>query len=170
MKISQIDIPTSSLINKSLPVNHYADCFSCEFRSKETVLLESIARSFLNYNPGWVKCLVVLRNILVKPFNLQTGTEKSAIITISKGSKASIFKVLEMNDDELLLYYEDKHLDACFSIMLNRLHHQNEITASTTVYFHNNLGRIYFFFIKPFHILIIKSMLIRVTNNFLLTN
>jgi len=166
MHISQIAIPQYSLITKSLPANHYADCFSCQFKSNQSIQLDSVARFLLNYNPVWVKWLIVFRNMLVKPFGLQTGTEKSPILTISKGGNVAFFKVLDATDEEVLLYAADKHLSACLSVIMNRLHNQYEISVSTTVYFHNNLGKVYFFFVKPFHILIVKSMLIRMIKNF----
>ena len=170
MHVTQIDIPKKSLINNHLPAIHYSDCFTGEFRANQDIQVETVARYFLNYNPTWLTWLMTLRNWLVKPFGLQTGDDSSPVLAITKGEKASFFDVLEVSDEEILLYANDKHLSACFLVILSGLHHQYEITFSTTVHYHNNLGRIYFFFVKPFHILIIKAMLIRIIKKFSQTN
>jgi len=159
--ILKIPIPKGSLINNQLNPIHYADCYQAEFRTKQDITPESIVIYLLNYSPKWVEGLMLLRNLLVKPFGLQTSNGELPILTISKGKKVSVFEILERTDDEVLLCYTDKHLDACLSVMLTKLHHQHEVTITTTVHYNNNLGRIYFFLIKPFHILIVKTMLIQ---------
>lgn len=159
--IHKIPIPKGSLINNQPMSIHYVDCYQAEFRTQRDVSVESMVRYLLNYNPKWVEWLMLLRNLIVKPFGLQTSNGDSPILTIAKGKKVSVFEILECTDDEVLLCYTDKHLDACLSVMLTKLHHQHEVTITTIVHYHNNIGRIYFFLIKPFHILIVKTMIIQ---------
>jgi hypothetical protein len=166
MQIAQIALPKNSLIEKSLPKIDYADCFSCQFTSIRPIQLESMVRFFLNSQTWWSKNLMRLRNILVKPFGLKTDSEVQPIINFSKGKMAGFFKVLEINDEEVHLLASDNHLDACLSIIMNKINNHYEVSISTTVYFRNKLGHVYFFFIKPFHKLIVKSMLSRMANHF----
>jgi hypothetical protein len=53
----------------------------------------------------------------------------------------------------------DSHLDAWISILITRIDKNCTIYLSTAVKFYNFIGRAYFFIIKPFHKLIIKSKL-----------
>jgi hypothetical protein len=166
MTIVQIAIPQNSLIEKSLPKTDYADCFLAELVSDETIQLENVIRYFLNQSPAWSKALMKIRDILVKPFGLKTDSEHLPVINISKGGTVSVFEVLEINDEEALLYATDKHLEACLSISINRVQNRYEISISTTVHFRNIWGHVYFFFVKPFHIMIVKAMLSKMANHF----
>ena len=166
MQIAQIAIPKNSIIEKSLPNIDYADCFSCQFTSIRSIHLDSIVRFLLNSQTWWSKNLMKLRNILVKPFGLKTDSDVQPIINFSKGKMTGFFKVLEINEEEVHLLASDKHLEACLSIIMSKTNNHYEVSITTTVYFRNTLGHVYFFFIKPFHKLIVKSMLSRMVNHF----
>ena len=170
MRVTKTAFPEKSVIKNHLPIIHYADCFKGEMNTSSNVQLTSIARFLLNYNPAWIVWLMKLRNCLVKPFGLQTGEGMQPVLAIRKGEKAGFFDMIEVNDEEILLYATDKHLSACLSIMLISDTYKYNVMLSTTVCYHNLFGRIYFFFIKPFHIVIIKSMITSVINKFSLNN
>jgi hypothetical protein len=107
-----------------------------------------------------------IRNFLVA-LGLNTGAKnvkdrlRHPVISISKGSQVSIFNVLELTDEEVLLFIPDKHLDAWLSFIIQGLPGHQEIVISTTVKYHNLIGKIYFNLIQPFHVLIIRSILNR---------
>lgn len=164
--ILKTTIPQQSLVHTVVKSIHYSDSYKAEFRTLRTVQVKDMMRFLLNYNPKWVQWLMYIRNLLVKPLGLQTDADEAPILSISKGNKASVFEILECTDEEVVLYYADKHLDASLSVMLNKLHHQHEMIVTTTVHYNNNLGRVYFFFVKPFHILIIKTMIIQMIKQF----
>jgi hypothetical protein len=166
MQVKQTQFPLGSLIDLSNMVFDYTDTYSTTVFSREPVKLEDFLRFMFNTNPAWVNVLVKIREILVKPFGLITDAGKfPAAISITKEAKISIFDIVEVTNDDILLYMHDKHLDAWFSVLLRGLPFRQEITFSTAVKYHNLLGRIYFFFIKPFHKLIIKSTLRQYANN-----
>ncbi len=62
-------------------------------------------------------------------------------------------------DDELLLGGDDQHLDFRFSLLLRQGEASQDVFATTTVHFHNLWGRLYFFFVAPFHRQVIPAML-----------
>ena len=166
MRISKTTIPQKSQIKNYLPVIDYADCFIGEIKTNEDLQLLTIARHILNFNPGWMVWLMNLRNWLVRPFGLWTSNGIQPVLAIKKGKKAGFFYVLDITDEEILLYANNKHLSACLSIMLIRDTRKYDVAASTTVCYHNFLGRFYFFFIKPFHVIITKSMITSIITNY----
>ena len=106
--------------------------------------------------------------MIVKPFGLKTDSINDfgnnhviPAMSVMKGDKLGLFEVIERNDEEVVMFLSDKHLDVCLAIMLTQFNNQYELTISTAVQFNNALGHIYFFAIKPFHILIVRSMLKR---------
>lgn len=166
MKIMETFIPGSSVVTSIMPYYHYSDCFTANLASGEKAPVTSLARFLLNYSPDWMKRLMQLRNILVRPFGLQTGNALGTVISIQKGDKAGFFTVAEVTDEEVVLLGEDKHLSACLSVVLIPGTKYQQVYLITTVKYHNLLGRIYFFFVRPFHVFIIRRMVQRLVEQF----
>ncbi|WP_424985839.1 DUF2867 domain-containing protein [Microbulbifer sp. S227A] len=103
--------------------------------------------------PVWVHALMALRQIIMWPFGLKgAGTSKDSI---------AIFPVRKETADELVLGFDDRHLDFRISI----LSRDGYIHCATWVHRHNWLGRAYLAVIMPFHILITRHMLARVARH-----
>lgn len=96
--------------------------------------------------PGWAAALLRLRNTLVRPFGLKTGT-----------AEGPIFPTCLETDDEIILGTDDRHLN--FRIGLYRL--DGRIFMSTWVHPHNFWGRAYLRLVMPFHILISRGAVAR---------
>ncbi len=171
IRITKIPVPENSLIAKSFHVIHYSDCYLSRFHSEKNIEIDDCINFFLFKWPWWVYFLLKIRNVLVAPFGLKSDTDRhmadaSQKEIISKGAHVNFFEVWDVNTNEILLGIRDKHLDACFSIILNKADLQYEIMLSTTVHYHHVMGTIYFFLIKPFHILITRSQLSRMVRNY----
>ncbi len=93
--------------------------------------------------PGWARALLALRNALVRPFGLKTGTSDDT----------AIFPVVRDVPEELILGTDDRHLD--FRIAVHR--QGNRLYLSTWVRPHNVWGRAYLAAVMPFHILITRA-------------
>lgn len=96
--------------------------------------------------PGWANALLRLRNTLVRPFGLKTGT-----------AERPIFPTCHESEDELVLGTDDKHLD--FRIGLIR--QDGRMFMSTWVHPHNAWGGAYLRLVMPFHILISRGAVAR---------
>jgi hypothetical protein len=97
--------------------------------------------------PGWVRPLMGLRNAVVRPFGLRTGTT----------ADEAVFPVCLETEDEIILGIDDRHLD--FRIGLIRK--DGRIFMSTWVHPHNRWGRAYLAAVMPFHILICRGAVAR---------
>lgn len=160
MKSRKTQVPKDSLLQQYLPVD-YTDAFACNVETEKILSADEIMIDFWTIVPGWVSALFKLRNILVRPFGLERG-EKGANLfdeikkMIQSGSGSSgMISVAGKTENETAVLLSDKHLDAYMSVYVDK----QTVTASTSVHYHNNLGRIYFFFIKPFHAVVVKAML-----------
>ena len=82
-----------------------------------------------------------------------------------KGESIGLFKVFDRTDSEIILGEDDKHLDFRVSLLIDPIQENNKkenkknLTISTTVYFNNWLGKLYFLPVKPFHKFIVPIML-----------
>ena len=159
MKITRTTLPESSLLKNML--RDYADAYSAALDAKG-LTIEQVGKSFFSSDPAWVAWLFTLRNKIVAVFGLKTSGagERKAVRQNSKcevGDRVGSFKILDKAENELILGEDDKHLDFRVSLFLDK---QNQkLTVSTLVKIHNGLGRIYFLFVKPFHKLIVPTML-----------
>lgn len=97
--------------------------------------------------PRWVNALMVLRNRLVGLFGLKTAP-------------ISAFPVLRQSPEQVLLGFDDSHLD--FRIVVTLLTDGQQLSITTIVRTHNWFGRAYLRLIMPFHRLIARRMLERV--------
>ena len=82
--------------------------------------------------------------------------------TCEPNDKIGLFTVFHKDENEVVLGEDDKHLN--FRISLYKAESlrgkdTKSLTISTTVKFHNWLGRLYFMPVKPFHRLIVPRML-----------
>ncbi len=124
-----------------------------------TLLLGKVA-------PGWIYSLMNLRNTIVKPFGLETGQVNDDVSTIKKDSDwLSAAPIVSESAEMMVFGLDDSHLDFKAAISLqDELENQQRISIETVVKFNNVAGRTYFFFVKPFHKVIIKTFLQRLSD------
>jgi hypothetical protein len=141
----------------------YADVFYKEFESEKSIAPIDAANHLFNAMPGWAELLMNLRDSIVRVFGLQTS--KKMVDKYRKqlrvGDMIGFFRVYDFNESEILMGEEDKHLDFITSIKIDNKANEYRLSFYTVVKFHNFFGKLYFMIIKPFHKLIMKTLLHR---------
>jgi hypothetical protein len=111
--------------------------------------------------PGWAKALLALRDLMVRPLGLKTGSEQDlrppTREEITNATYPGIFAVHAVNDDEVILGANDKHLD--FRVSVLRSEADDIVALSTWVHPHNAMGRAYLALVYPFHRVIVARCL-----------
>lgn len=165
MKVKSAPIPTDCLVNKYFPAD-YSDVFACETTSDRLPTPDDIIISFFTDMPRWIGALFTLRNFLVQFVGLKGGGNSDIEKfkdCIRVGGKYGFISVPDKNDHETVLLLEDKHLNAYLSVHIAETPiNKRNVSLITVVHFNNRLGNIYFAVIKPFHKIVVKSMLKRV--------
>ena len=80
---------------------------------------------------------------------------------IRSGKTYAFVSVPAKSANEIVLLLSDRHLEAYLSVHVECREKHKTISAITLVNFKNKLGRFYFFVIRPFHGIIVKSLLKR---------
>jgi len=163
-------LPEQSLLRQHLVddgTNH-EDTFSLSISGVDfsqlsaSKLLEMVLEGFLLNPPTGVGRLMLIRNILVKPFGLRTsplGCPVSSLLSDNTSCMfANQYPVIDqsINDTDTLaqviLGANDKHLKfrSCVSVA-KRSNHEVEISLGTSVHFNNFFGRIYMYTIDYVH-------------------
>lgn len=134
------------LIDNYLPADH-SDSFSKEVMTQESITPDAFFNMAFNQFPVWINWLLKLRNKIVKPLGLDTASRFSD-------------SVCERSVTEIIWGMPDKHLNFYVSMWCGE--HKDgkqELQITTVVKYNNWFGRVYFFIIRPFHYIIIKSIL-----------
>ncbi|MFA8344104.1 MAG: DUF2867 domain-containing protein [Rhodothermaceae bacterium] len=153
--------PEKSLVTKDFENYNYCDLFTVETKLDDTV--DNITSKIFKL-PGWIVFLLVLRNSIVKIFGLKTGGKKDLqfLDYYPVGSRAVVFTVINRNENEIVMAENDKHLNFRASVLLEKDSEKTLVHLTTLVKFNNFGGKLYFTIIKPFHKVIIKSVLKRI--------
>lgn len=152
MSCNRIDIMNKQkLVSKNLPVD-YQDCFSKEVA--DHISVDDVFNRMFCHFPVWVKTMLRLRDALVRPFGLKTGTSFAD-------------RIIERNDEEIVVASADKHLSFWVSVYCGApccsATKRRVAEVTTLVKYHNLLGRIYFIGILLFHRLIVSALFRRAT-------
>lgn len=167
MKIHKTSFPLNSLLTNNK--FQYSDTFEGNINNptNKNITVDEVGTSFFTSSPKWVGQLMNLRNRIVKLFGLKTGASikeqmnDPSTISLEKGKQLGIFKVFDRNEKEIILGENDKHLDFRVSLMTDQEKDQPKLLITTIVSFHNWFGKLYFLPVKPFHKIIVRSMLKR---------
>lgn len=163
MKVKKSSFPTGSLAENYLPAD-YTDSFECKVKGNPAIVADDVMVNIWTDFPWWVNLLFRLRNFLVKFVGLkgdEDGNSQKLEHCIRIGGEMGLVSVPAKKENETLLMLTDKHLDAYISVHIETHQEYKLIRAITLVHFKNKLGTVYFFFVKPFHKLIILSVLSR---------
>ena len=167
MKVKKSTMPSGSLTENYLPTD-YSDVYACVTETPKEIIPDDIMVNFWTDFPHWINSLFKLRDFLVKFVGLK-GSESNNVKEFEKcirtGETYNFVSVPAKSGNETVLLLSDKHLNAYISVHVESKEGHKTISAITLVNFKNKLGRIYFFFIRPFHGLIVKSLLKRSVNS-----
>lgn len=147
-----IDLP-----NQALPGADWADCF--EVTVLRPIGAMEAARLAFSRMPGWVKALMGLRDVVMRPFGLVGRGDQM----LRKWAHVGFFPVVSESAGELVLGFDDRHLD--FRILIETQPHaegKTRVRLATLIRRHNLLGRLYLAVIIPFHKLIVVALMNRI--------
>jgi len=142
-------IPENSVISNGFDRIDYFDTYRVIKSTSSSA--EEIAAEIFKL-PKWVNWLMNIRNSIVMIFGLKSNKKTGE-------GQTTYFAVIEKNENEIVMGETDKHLDFRVSVFIDRAN--SFIYLTTLVHFNNFLGRAYFFPVKPFHKIIVKSILKR---------
>ena len=154
--MSDVSIETARLPHPALPSADWADCYAVTTPNHDATALD-LARKMFGRSPRWVGLLLSLRNRIVGLFGL-----KSAELGIAEGERIGAFPVVSARDDQVVLGFDDSHLNFRIVWHVTAAGSQAwKLAVTTLVDRHNLFGRIYIFVITPFHKLIVRTLLVR---------
>lgn len=146
----KILLPDDVIAAECLPAD-YCDTFSRRVKSSAKIVPSSILVRLFEPS-AWMRFLVKVRSVLARSLGIESGIS---------GGNFSSGKIIGQNDEWAALKKEDRHLTFFVVVRLEPLEAPccYELSISTLVRYGNLSGRIYFFFIRPFHRVIVRRAL-----------
>lgn len=139
-----------------LPGAQFSDAFTIGVNDKLDA--RRAAERMMSGKSWWIDALLALRNIVVSPFGLKGGPSRS-----DGADVIGIFPVVSETPQRLVAGFNDRHLNFRVVVDVASNHETQDVTATTLVLTHNLLGRAYLTAIMPFHKIVVRSMLKRVS-------
>lgn len=157
-------IPENFLILSGFEKIDYCDTYRIQKSSNNNSIDKITTDIFMT--PTWVDNLMKCRDFIVKGFGLR-ASDKNDTIPVSYysiGSKAVYFTVVDRNENEIVMAENDRHLNFRTSVRVEKGTVKSFVYLSTIVQFNNFFGHLYFLPVKPFHRIIMKSLLNKYAN------
>ena len=154
MKVKEENIPNTVGISNALDKIDFTDTFSTTNHKDN---LWHLSELIFAHQPKWIKLLFKIRNTIVKKMGLKTDMPAPKEMKYEVGEHIGFFKIYAIQSNELILGANDKHLNFRVSIF-NSGERMFNIKVTTLVKYHNTFGKVYMTIIKPFHHLIVRTM------------
>lgn len=134
----------------------YEDTFLV--RCPPDVSSTDVLLAFFSSTPKIVEYLLTLRNAVVSVFGLKSTARRGRLdhSMLQSGSRIGLFEVGPILPHSAVIGADDAHLN--FRVLLSN-EDASLLRCKTQVEFHNSLGRVYFFFVKPLHRWIVPLVL-----------
>jgi hypothetical protein len=154
-QVVKVPIPAASKVLQSLKKIDFGDAYQASLSNANMSVHEAYAALF-GFHSWWVRTLFSIRNIAARALGLQHAAPGHFQIPLDAGTyrvgqRVGMFVVHSIELDELIVGASDKHLDVRISFFKSTINEIATITVTTVVETHNNVGRMYMFFVGPVH-------------------
>lgn len=164
MHVIECEVPPSSALSRDLIENaHFHDSYSAPLARPELGVVD-IFFALFGHTPLWMKLLLIARNAAAGVFGLEVPTvaeimKPAARSEYRAGEKIGPWPIFFIGVNELVAGRDNKHLDFRLSVLKAVDGDASNVVISTICTVHNVFGKIYLFFIVPFHRLGVRSLM-----------
>jgi len=156
MSVVKCDIPSASVLDRRLIEAAY---FRDSYRAPLSRARASVVDIFLGifaHRPMWLKILLIVRNRIASFCGLDAPTASEILdpeikSRYSVGDKIGAWPIFSLTETELVAGRDNKHLDFRLSVLKVTDGETVSVVVSTLCWVHNAFGKLYLFFIVPFH-------------------
>jgi hypothetical protein len=134
---------------------YFRDSYRAPLRRTRSSITDIFLGIFAHH-PMWMKIPLIVRNRIVLFFGLDAPPASEIIhfeikSTYRVGDKIGVWPILFLAESEIVAGRDNKHLDFKLSVLRVTDGETSNVVASTICMVHNVFGKVYLFFIVPFH-------------------
>src|SRR5260221_8311361 len=164
MHVVECDVPTSSGLNRDLIRSAY---FHDSYRvplARPGLSIVEIFFALFGHTPRWMKALLIVRNAVARWCGLEAPTVAEMLKPAVRenynvGDKIGPWPIFFISDNEIVAGRNNEHLDFRLSVLRVTDRDAESVVVSTICSVHNLAGKIYLFFIVPFHRTGVRSLM-----------
>ena len=156
MNVVECDVPSGSLLGRELIEGVYFRNFYQAPLSRMELGIVDIFFGIFGHHPLWMKLLLVVRNKVAFLAGLDAPTTSEILHVEIKdryavGDKIGVWPIFSLSEDEVVAGRNNKHMDFRLSVLKVPDGDRTNVVVSTICTVHNLTGKLYLFFIVPFH-------------------
>lgn len=156
MSVVECDLPSTSVLSRELIDNAwFHDCYRAPLTRPDLGIVDLFFALF-GHTPRWMKFLLIARNAVARLAGLEAPTVDEIMRPTVReeyhvADKIGPWPIFFIGDDEIVAGRDNKHLDFRLSVLKAREGEDDSVVVTTICTVHNLFGKIYLFFIVPFH-------------------
>jgi len=156
MNVVECDVPSGSVLSRELIERAYfRDSYRAPLSRSELGIVDIFFGIFAHH-PLWMKLLLIVRNKVASLAGLDAPTASEILDADIKdryvvGEKIGVWPIFSLSEDEVVAGRNNKHLDFRVSVLKRSDGDGSSVVVSTVCTVHNLSGKLYLFFVVPFH-------------------
>ncbi len=156
MNVVECDVPSGSMLSRELVERAYfRDSYRAPLSRRELGIVDIFFGIFAHH-PLWMKLLLIVRNKIASLAGLDAPTASEILHVEIKdryvvGEKIGVWPIFSLSEDEVVAGRNNKHMDFRLSVLKVPDGDRTSVVVSTICTVHNLSGKLYLFFILPFH-------------------
>jgi Protein of unknown function (DUF2867) len=158
----------SALTRATLPSAFFRDSYRAPINQtiNSNTDIPMLFFAVFGYFPWWMKLALLLRNFAAKKVGLESPSASDIFHPVIKptyvvGDTIGPWPIFLKSARELIVGRDNRHLDFRLSLLTRTGDQCEELVISTTCKVHNRFGKIYLFFVVPFHKWGVKTLIRR---------
>jgi Protein of unknown function (DUF2867) len=164
MQVVGCDFPADSALSGEAIRNAYFHDSYCAALTRPDLGIVDLFFALFGHTPIWMKLLLIVRNTAARACGLETPTVGEIMSPAVKsayrvGEKIGPWPIFFIADNEIVAGRNNKHLDFRLSVLKAKDGDTTSVVVSTVCSVHNLFGKIYLFFIVPFHRTGVRSLM-----------
>jgi hypothetical protein len=165
MHVVECDFPSGSALGRDVVGRAY---FHDSYRAapaRPDLGIVEIFFALFGHTPLWMKLLLIVRNAVAKLFGLEVPSVREILKPAVKteyrvGEKIGPWPIFFIAENEIVAGRNNKHLDFRLSVLKARDDDVPNVIVTTICSVHNVFGKIYLFFVIPFHRKGVRSLML----------
>jgi hypothetical protein len=150
------DIPSVSMLERRMiDAAYFRDIYRAPLRRSQAGVVD-IFFGIFGHHPTWMKAVLIVRNRIAALCGLDVPAASDILHPEIKssyhvGDKIGPWPIFSLSETELVAGRDNRHLDFRLSVLKAADGEAASVVVSTLCTVHNVSGKVYLFFIIPFH-------------------
>jgi hypothetical protein len=156
MNVVECDVPSGSMLCRELIERaNFRDSYRVPLSHRELGIVDVFFGIFAHH-PPWMKLLLIVRNMVASLAGLDAPTASEILHVEIKdryvvGEKIGVWPIFSLSENEVIAGRNNKHMDFRLSVLKVPDGDRMSVVVSTICTVHNLTGKLYLFFVVPFH-------------------